>query len=64
LSLGVIVFVFILIWIMYGPDMPWVETSVEAPGHLGIPEGLLFPCRKSLSAPIYSSIFWRIFSRV
>jgi hypothetical protein len=54
LSLGVIVFVFILIWIMYGPDMPWVETSVEAPGHLGIPEGLLFPLPKII---ICSDIF-------
>jgi hypothetical protein len=43
LSLIVIVLVFVLIWIVYGPDMSWVEPSTEAPGHLGISEGLFLP---------------------
>jgi hypothetical protein len=42
LSLGVIVFVFVLIWIVYGPNMPWVEPSTEALSHLGISQGLVF----------------------
>jgi hypothetical protein len=36
LSLSMIVSVFILIWIVYGSDMPWVKPNAEAPSHLGI----------------------------
>jgi hypothetical protein len=46
LSLSVIIFVFVLIWIMYGSDMSWVEPSAEAPGHLRISQGLLLPLTK------------------
>jgi hypothetical protein len=35
----IIFFVFVLIWIMYGFDMSWVEPSAEAPSHLEISQG-------------------------
>jgi hypothetical protein len=40
LSLSVIVFVFVLIWIMYGPDVSWFEPSTNVPGHLRISHDL------------------------
>jgi hypothetical protein len=51
MSLGVISSVFALAWIVYRPDMPWVESSAEAPGHLRISVGF-FP---SLSKIIVGS---------
>jgi hypothetical protein len=36
MHLVVIAFVFTLAGIVYRPDMPWVEPSSEAPGHLRI----------------------------
>jgi hypothetical protein len=42
MSLGVIASVFTLAGIVYHPDMPWVESSFEASGHLRISVGF-FP---------------------
>ena len=36
LSLGMIVFVFTLAWIVNCPDIPWIESSTEAPCHLWV----------------------------
>jgi hypothetical protein len=44
--------------------MPWVESSSEAPGHLGVSVGFFPSLPKSLPTLMYSSIFWRSFSKV
>jgi hypothetical protein len=51
LSLSVIVFVFVLIWIVYGPDMSWVEPSAEAPDHLKISQSLFLSLSKIIACP-------------
>jgi hypothetical protein len=60
-SLIVIVFVFIPIWIVYGPDMPWVESSAEASGHFGISQGLLFSLSKII---VCSDIFIHLLEKL
>jgi hypothetical protein len=46
------------------PNMPGMESSSEAPSQLRIPICFLPSLAKSLSARMYSSIFWRSFSKV
>jgi hypothetical protein len=61
LSLSVTVFVFILIGIVYGPDVCWVEPSAEAPGHLGISQGLFLPLSKII---VYSDIIVHLLEKL
>jgi hypothetical protein len=45
-------------------DMPGVESSSEAPSHLRIPISFLHSLAEIIVTRMYSSIFWRSFSRV
>jgi hypothetical protein len=49
---------------MNRPDMPRVESSFEAPSHLGVSIGLFSSLPKVVVSLIYSSIFCRSFSKV
>jgi hypothetical protein len=63
-ALSVIGPVIISIGIMDFLDMPGMESSFEAPSHIKYIYASSLLGWKSLSAQMYSSIFWRSFSKV
>jgi hypothetical protein len=64
LPFGMVVFVFTLAWIMNCPDMPWIESSTEAPCHLRLSEGFFSPLLKIIVFPDVFIHFLEEISRV